>query len=62
MTRGGARKGAGRPRKADSRRVLVNFTLSPETVDLLRSAIRAQQRSAFVEACILNALHARSHC
>jgi hypothetical protein len=61
MTHGGKRKGAGRPRKVDSR-VLVNFTLSPQTVHLLRSEIRAQQRSAFVEASILKALHAHSHC
>jgi hypothetical protein len=56
MNHGGARKGAGRPRKADSR-ILVNFTLSPQTVHLLRTQVSARHRSMFVEAAILVALH-----
>ena len=56
MTHGGARKGAGRPRKADSRRVLVNFTLSVWAAGLLRSGVRVRERSRFVEAAILAAL------
>ena len=55
MTHGGARKGAGRPRKADSR-VLVNFTLSVWAAGLLRSGVRVRERSRFVEAAILAAL------
>jgi hypothetical protein len=57
MNHGGARKGAGRPRKADSR-VLVNFTLSRKTVDLLRLLVSAGERSIFVEAAIKAALNA----
>ena len=53
-THGGARKGAGRPRKADSRQ-LVNFTLSRETVALLREKIPARGRSMFVEVAITEA-------
>jgi hypothetical protein len=56
MTHGGKRVGAGRPRKADSR-VLVNFTLSPQTVHLLRTQVGARHRSAFVDHAILAALH-----
>jgi hypothetical protein len=59
MTHGGKRKGAGRPRKADSR-VLVNFTLSPRAVDLLRTRVSARHRSMFVEAAIVAALHLES--
>jgi len=55
MTHGGKRKGAGRPRKANSR-ILVNFTLSPEIVHLLRSSIKPHHRSAFVEAAITCAI------
>jgi hypothetical protein len=57
MTHGGKRKGAGRPRKADSR-LLVNFTLSSKTIELLRLLVDAGDRSAFVEAAIMAALNA----
>jgi hypothetical protein len=56
MTHGGKRKGAGRPRRADSR-MLVNFTLSRETIGLLRTQVSVRHRSIFVEAAILAALH-----
>jgi hypothetical protein len=57
MAHGGKRKGAGRPRRADLR-VLVNFTLSRKTVDLLRMLVSAGDRSIFVEAAIMAALNA----
>ena len=53
-THGGARKGAGRPRKNDSRQ-LVNFTLSRETIATLRAKIPSRSRSMFVEVAITEA-------
>ncbi len=55
MNHGGKRAGAGRPRKAEVR-ILVNFTLSRETVGLLRREIAARHRSMFVEDAIAVAL------
>jgi hypothetical protein len=48
---GGKRKGAGRPPKGEVRE-LVNFTLSRETIKLLRGHIIARYRSIFVDNAI----------
>lgn len=55
MPHGGKRKGAGRPRKDDSRQ-LVNFTLSRETIEALRKVIPPRGRSMFVQIAIEQAL------
>lgn len=55
MTHGGPRKGAGRLRKTDLRRI-VNFTLSQETIRLLHEKVPSRGRSKFVETTIIQAL------
>lgn len=54
MSRGGARKGAGRKRTG-SKTVLMTFSLSPATLELLRLVPRGA-RSAFIEGLIRKAL------
>jgi hypothetical protein len=58
MNHGGKRQGAGRP-KSDDPRILVNFTLSRQIVEHLRSTVAPRERSAFVEKAI-SALLGRS--
>jgi len=55
MTHGGKRGGAGRPRKVDPRQ-LVNFTISSQTLGLLREKVSRSNRSRFVEIAINQAL------
>lgn len=54
MSRGGARKGAGR-KKTGSKTVFMTFSLSPVAVQLLNLIPRGT-RSAFIEALIRQAL------
>jgi hypothetical protein len=60
MPRGGKRQGAGRPRAGDAdhkvTRVATCFSLSASTVKELRRKVKQYQRSAFVDAAILERL------
>jgi hypothetical protein len=55
MSRGGARKGAGR-KATGSKTILAGFSLSSETLARLDIAIPRGQRSKFVEAAIIKKL------
>jgi hypothetical protein len=58
MTAGGKRKGAGRPVTREPW-MRVQFSLSQETVILLRDLIPAYERSAWVDEIILKALRTK---
>ena len=58
-THGGARRNAGRPSMRPSeRRQIINFSLSPKTLALLRAAVPYGRRTKFVEEAVLSALGA----
>lgn len=55
LTHGGARSGAGRPKKADKRK-LIGFFFDPATITLLHKALPTYARSRFVERLVIDAL------